>query len=113
MGIETLGQKFSPLLEKGTELPCSNTKQYTTSQDNQPELRITVFQFPAETDRIDMEMPGAACLGEFHLGPLPEAPKGQIQIDVTFDIDENGLMTVAAKSTGNEGLGKELEVNVS
>jgi len=44
-----------------------------------------------------MDMAGAACLGEFHLGPLPEAPKGHVQIDVAFDIDENGLLKVAAQ----------------
>lgn len=113
LGIETLGQKFSPILDKGTESPCSNKKQYTTSQDNQPELRITVFQFPAETDRIDMGMAGAACLGEFHLGPLPEAPKGQVQIEVAFDIDESGVLNVSAEGVGSEGIKKELQVNVS
>lgn len=113
LGIETLGQKFSPILEKGIQIPCSNTKQYTTSQDNQPELRVTIFQFPAETDRIDMDMPGAACLGEFHLGPLPDAPRGQLQIEVAFEINDNGVLKVSAKGIGNEGLSKELEVKVS
>ena len=113
LGIETFGQKFSAVLEKGKEIPCSDSKQYTTSQDNQPELRISVFQFPAETERIDMDMPGAACLGEFHLGPLADAPKGQLQIDVTFEFNENGVLKVSATGTGNEGISKELEVRVT
>ena len=113
LGIETLGQKFSELLAKGLEVPCTNTKTYTTSQDNQPELRITIFQFPAETEHIDMDMPGGACMGEFHLGPLDPAPKGQLQINVTFEMDANGMLKVTAKSTGDEGIGKELEVRVT
>jgi len=113
LGIETLGQKFSQILAKGLEIPCTNAKTYTTSQPNQPELRITIFQFPAATELIDMDMAGSACLGEFHLGPLDPAPKGQIQIDVTFTIDANGVLKVSAKSTGDEGLSKELEVRVS
>jgi len=113
LGIEAQGQKFSSLLDKAAELPCENTKTYTTTQDDQPELRITIFQFPAETEIIDMGMDGSACLGELHLGPLEKAPKGKLQIDVTFNIDENGLLKVSAKSTGDEGLSKELEISMT
>lgn len=113
LGIEAFGQKFSSLLDKGTELPCENTKSYSTAQDNQPELRITIFQFPAETEIIDMGMDGSACLGELHLGPLDPAPKGKLQIEVTFKIDEDGILKVSANSTGDEGLSKELEISVT
>lgn len=113
LGIETLGQKFSELLKKGQELPCENKKTYATTQENQPELRIAVFQFPAESELIDMQMPGSACLGEFHLGPLDPAPAGRIQVEVAFCIDKDGMLKVSANSTGGEGLSKELEVRVS
>ncbi|MFO7906294.1 MAG: Hsp70 family protein [Planctomycetota bacterium] len=113
LGIETLGQKFSELLQKGVELPCENKKIYATTQDNQPELRIAIFQFPAETEIIDMNMPGSACLGEFHLGPLDPAPRGRVQVEVAFRIDDNGMLKVSANSTGGEGLSKELEVRVT
>lgn len=113
LGIETLGQKFSELLKKGEELPCENKKIYATTQDNQPELRIAIFQFPAETEFIDMRMPGSACLGEFHLGPLDPAPRGHVQVEVAFRIDDNGVLKVSANSTGGEGLSKELEVRVT
>lgn len=113
LGIETQGQKFSEILAKGLDVPCANQKTYATTHDNQPEIRIAIFQFPAATDIIDMEMPGSACLGEFHLGPLEEAPKGQVRVDVAFNINESGVLKVSASSVGNEGLSKELEVRVS
>ncbi len=113
LGIETFGQKFSKILDKGMEIPCENKKTYATAQDNQPELRIAIFQFPVETEVIDMDVPGSACLGEFHLGPLEQAPKGQIQIEVTFQIDESGVLKVVAKGTAGQGLSKELEVRVT
>ena len=113
LGIETQGQKFSEILAKGLEVPCNNQKIYETTHDNQPEIRIAIFQFPAETDDIDMTMPGSACLGEFHLGPLEEAPKGQVRVNVAFQINESGVLKVTANSVGNEGLSKELEIRVS
>jgi molecular chaperone DnaK len=113
LGIEIQGQKFSEILAKGLEVPCENQKTYATVQDNQPEIRIAIFQFPAATEAIDMGMPGSACLGEFHLGPLEEAPRGQVQVDVAFKINESGVLRVTATSLGNAGLSKELEVRVS
>ncbi len=113
LGIETFGQKFSKILDKGMDIPCENKKIYATNQDNQPELRISVFQFPNETEVIDMEMPGSACLGEFHLGPLDPASKGQIQVEVDFQIDQSGLLKVAANGTTGQGLSKELEVRIT
>ena len=112
LGIETVGQKFSPLLNKGTTIPCDNSKTYATSQDDQPELRITVFQFPCETEVIDMGVDGSACLGEFFLGPLDPAKAGKMQIDVKFEIDDNGVLKVSAKGKGESGLSKELEVKI-
>ena len=114
LGIETQGQRFSTILEKGREIPCENSRPYATSQDNQPEIRITIFQFPAATDVIDMNIPGSACLGEFHLGPLPASPKGRIQVDVKFSIDSSGVLKVSANSSGAGGqLSHELEVRVT
>lgn len=113
LGIETFGQRFSKILDKGIEIPCENKKTYATAQDNQPELRIAVFQFPVETEVIDMDVPGAACLGEFHLGPLDPALKGQIQVEVTFRIDESGVLKVVASGTADQGLTKELEVRIT
>ncbi len=113
LGIETVGQKFNKVLDKNVEIPCENKKLYATHMDNQPEIRVSVFQFPVETDHIDLSIAGSACLGEFHLGPLDPAPKGKLQVEVGFSIDENGLLKVSANSIGNEGLSKELEVKVT
>src|SRR5439155_18972560 len=82
LGIETHGQKFSQILEKNAEFPVENTKTYQTTFDNQNELRITIFQFPEQTEFIDMKIPGSACLGEFYLGPLDPAAKGATPVDV-------------------------------
>jgi molecular chaperone DnaK len=113
LGIETFGQKFSVLLDKGTEFPCENAKAYATNTNNQPEMQITIFQFPCETDVIDMKIPGSACLGEFHLGPLEQRPKGEVMVDVKFQIDDNGMLKVSAKCSGDQGQSKELEVRVT
>jgi molecular chaperone DnaK len=113
LGIETFGQKFSPILDKGVEVPCENKKVYATAQDNQPELRISIFQFPNETEVIDMAMPGSACLGEFHLGPLDPAPKGEVQVEVAFQIDESGVLKIAANGITGQGISKELEVRIT
>ena len=113
LGIETQGQNFSCLIEKGSEIPTENMKTYTTTQDNQPEIRITIFQFPVESEFIDMTIDGSACLGEFHLGPLDPAPKGQLHVDVSFNIDENGVLKVSANSKEDEGISKELEIRIT
>lgn len=113
LGIETLGQVFSLLLEKGVEFPCEAQKLYATTFDNQNEIRIAIFQFPQATERIDMNIPGSACLGEFHLGPLENAPKGQVQVKVMFAINENGILKVSAATTKEGGPARELEIRVS
>lgn len=113
LGIETSGQKFSPLIDKGAEIPAENKKIYSTTHDNQPELRLSVFQFPAETDVIDMNMPGCACLGEIHLGPLDPAPKGTLKVEVAFNLNEEGVLKISANSQGDEGISKDIEVKVS
>jgi molecular chaperone DnaK len=113
LGIEIQGQKFSSILDKGLEVPCENKRDYATSQNNQPELRIAIFQFPAETEYIDLKMPGSTCLGEFHLGPLDPAPAGKQTVEVSFQIDANGVLKVSANVTSAAGLSKELEVRVT
>ena len=113
LGIETKGQLFSLLLEKGAEFPCEAEKVYTTTFDNQGEIRIAIFQFPQETERIDMSIPGSACLGEFHLGPLEQAAKGEVQVKVTFNINENGILKVSARTVKEGGPARELEIRVT
>ncbi len=113
LGIEMQGQRFSKILEKNLEFPVEKAKAYATTQDNQPELRIGIFQFPEDTEFIDLKIPGSACLGEFHLGPLDPAPRGTVPVNVTFTIDANGMLKVAAQSQGKAGLSKELEVRIT
>ncbi len=110
LGIETVGQKFTMLIAKNTTFPCQNAKPFTTAQDNAPEVRFAVFQFPKETEDIDMKIEGAACLGEFHFGPLDPAPKGTILIDVTFAIDESGMLNVTA---AGKGMTKKFSIKVT
>lgn len=113
LGIEVLDQQFSVLLNKGMEIPCCNNGTYTTTRDNQTEIRIAVFQFPKETAVVDMRIEGSACLGEFLLEPLEPAPKGHVNVDVDFSIDANGVLKVRAKSLDKAGLCKELEIRIS
>lgn len=112
LGIETQGRKFSPILEKNAEFPVENTKPYATVSKDQPELRISIFQFPQETEFLDMNMPGSACLGEFFIGPLEKGPAGSVIVDVKFAIDANGMLKVSAEAKGQAGVAKELEVSV-
>jgi molecular chaperone DnaK (HSP70) len=111
LGIETTGQRFNAILDKATPVPAVNTKPYTTTFDNQTELRIAIFQFPEKVEYIDMKAPGSACLGEFFLGPLDPAPKGTLAIDVKFSIDPNGIIKVTAEAKGR-GMTKEIDVRI-
>jgi len=104
LGIETLGGVFTKLIENNTTIPTKKSKVFSTAQDNQPAVTINVLQG---------ERPMAAdnkALGRFDLAGIPPAPRGVPQIEVTFDIDANGIVNVAAKDLGT---GKDHKITVS
>ncbi len=103
LGIETLGGVFTKLIERNTTIPTSKSQVFSTAVDNQPAVDIHVLQG---------ERPMAAdnkTLGKFQLGDIPLAPRGVPQIEVTFDIDANGIVNVKAKDLGT---GKEKSVTI-
>ena len=103
LGIETLGGVFTKLIERNTTIPTSKSQVFSTAADNQPAVDIHVLQG---------ERPMAAdnkTLGNFQLGDIPLAPRGVPQIEVTFDIDANGIVNVKAKDLGT---GKEKSITI-
>lgn len=96
LGIETLGGVFTRLINRNTTIPTKKSQVFSTAADNQTKVSIKIFQGEREM-AIDNK-----CLGDFELGGIPMAPRGHPQIEVTFDIDANGIMNVSAKdkSTG-------------
>src|SRR5437667_2277754 len=98
LGIETLGGVATKLIERNTTIPTSKSQIFSTAADNQPAVEIHVLQGEREM------APDNKTLGVFHLVGLTPAPRGVPQIEVTFDIDANGIMNVSAKDLGN---GKE------
>jgi len=91
LGIETLGGVFTKLIEKNTTIPTRKSEIFSTASDNQPSVEIHILQGERE-----MAI-GNRTLGRFHLDGIPPAPRGMPQIEVTFDIDANGILNVAAK----------------
>ena len=104
LGIETLGGVFTPMIEKNTTIPVRKSQVYSTAADNQPAVTIRVFQ-GERPKAVDNHL-----LGEFNLEGIPAALRGIPQIEVTFDIDANGIVHVSAKDLGT---GKENTVTIS
>ena len=98
LGIETKGGVMTRLLERNTTIPISKSEVFTTADDNQPSVEIHVLQGEREMSQFNKT------LGKFQLVDLPPAPRGTPQIEVTFDIDANGIVHVSAKdrATNNE-----------
>jgi molecular chaperone DnaK len=98
LGIETKGGVFNPLIERNTTIPTKKSQTYTTAADNQDSVEVHVLQGESEMAAFNKT------LGKFQLVGIPPAPQGMPQIDVTFDIDANGIINVSAtdKGTGNQ-----------
>jgi len=104
LGIETLGGVATHLIEKGTTIPVKKSQVFSTAEDNQPAVSIHVVQGEREFAKDNKS------LGMFELGDIPPAPRGIPQIEVTFDIDANGILNVTAK---DKGTGKENNITIS
>ena len=94
LGVETLGGITDKLIERNTLIPTRKSKTYTTAADGQTEVQINVLQGESEMSKYNHS------LGNFHLSGIPAAPRGVPQIEVTFDIDANGIVSVSAKDLG-------------
>ena len=104
LGIETLGGVFTKLIEKNTTIPSKKSQTFSTATDNQPAVSIHVLQGERELAQYNKT------LGKFDLVGIPPAPRGMPQVEVTFDIDANGIVHVSAKDLGT---GKEHSIKIT
>ena len=104
LGIETLGGVMTPLIDRNTTIPAKKSQIFSTASDNQPAVTIVICQGDRKMARDNK------VLGEFNLDGIPPAPRGMPQIEVTFDIDANGILNVSAK---DKGTGKEQKITIT
>ena len=104
LGIETLGGVFTKLIERNTTIPTRKSEIFSTASDNQPGVEIHVLQGERQFSRDNKT------IGKFQLTDIPPAPRGMPQIEVTFDIDANGILHVNAKDLGT---GKEQKITIT
>jgi molecular chaperone DnaK len=104
LGVETLGGVMTPLIQRNTTIPTRKTETFSTAADSQTSVEIHVLQGERPMAKDNR------ALGKFHLIGIPPAPRGIPQIEVTFDIDANGILNVSAKDTGT---GKEQKITIT
>ncbi len=104
LGIETLGGVFTKLIERNTTIPTRKSEIFSTASDNQPGVEVHVLQGERQFARDNKT------IGKFHLTEIPPAPRGVPQVEVTFDIDANGILHVSAKDLGT---GKEQKITIT
>ena len=104
LGIETLGGVTTKLIERNTTIPTRKSEVFSTAADNQPSVEINVLQGEREMSKDNRS------LGQFHLDGIPPAPRGVPQVEVTFDIDANGIISVSAK---DKGTNKEQKITIT
>ena len=104
LGIETMGGVFTKMIERNTTIPTKRSQVFSTAEDNQPAVDISVYQGERQMARDNKN------LGQFKLDGIPTAPRGVPQIEVTFDIDANGIVNVSAK---DKGTGKVQHITIT